>query len=68
MATPTFNYDAAFSAIRIRNTRSRHQDTLWIKVSVSVDDKVWEQLPGTAPELETRMTVTTMALEMQAPV
>jgi len=31
------NYDVAFSAIRIRNTRSRHQDTLWIRISVSVD-------------------------------
>jgi hypothetical protein len=33
----TANYNVAFSAIRIRNTRSRHQDTLWIKINVSVD-------------------------------
>ena len=31
------NYDVAFSALRIRKTRSRGDDTLWIKITVAVD-------------------------------
>lgn len=32
------NYDVAFAAIRIMDTRSRGNDTLWIKINVAVDD------------------------------
>jgi hypothetical protein len=36
---PTANYDVAFSAIRIRETRSRHNDTIWIRMKLFVDGK-----------------------------
>lgn len=32
-----YDYDVAFSALRIRKTRSRGNDTLWIKITVAVD-------------------------------
>jgi hypothetical protein len=34
---PMAAYDIALSAIRIRNTRARHQDTLYFRIGVSVD-------------------------------